>query len=390
MSVALRCALVLLWVVSAPFPSLAQAASEPTAASTADAEGGTAVLLDGEVVLHLHGGSAGGFSLEDRVRIAEEKVRRIAEDPFYAASLLTISREEDGVSILYRGERFAAIPDVWAAEIGVDPERRAREITDAVETAVARYRDRRRPEAWEHAALLLALATGVLIATLLGLSASRRRAAKWVEARRHGLSVGGQRLGFRSAARLTAFQLRALGLVHALAAILVVLIFLQTAFAIVPITRGYAFAVLRYLVEPLEVVGHSLLANVGNLFFIAVVVIVARLLLRGVRALLAEAAFGTIHLPGVPQDRAMPLYKIVRLVVLAITMVMIYPYIPGSSSAAFQGISLFAGALFTLGASSTASNFIGGMVLVFSGAFQIGDRVEIDGVVGSPSARLIS
>jgi small-conductance mechanosensitive channel len=203
-----------------------------------------------------------------------------------------------------------------------------------------------------------------------------------VEARRHGLSVGGQRLGFRSAARLTAFQLRALGLVHALAAILVVLIFLQTAFAIVPITRGYAFAVLRYLVEPLEVVGHSLLANVGNLFFIAVVVIVARLLLRGVRALLAEAAFGTIHLPGVPQDRAMPLYKIVRLVVLAITMVMIYPYIPGSSSAAFQGISLFAGALFTLGASSTASNFIGGMVLVFSGAFQIGDRVEIDGVVG--------
>jgi small-conductance mechanosensitive channel len=61
---------------------------------------------------------------------------------------------------------------------------------------------------------------------------------------------------------------------------------------------------------------------------------------------------------------------------------MVYPYIPGSSSAAFQGVSLFAGALFTLGASSTAGNFIGGIVLIFSGSFRVGDRIKIGNVVG--------
>ena len=160
------------------------------------------------------------------------------------------------------------------------------------------------------------------------------------------------------------------------------IVYLQVAFAIVPLTRGYAFGVLEYLLDPLRVVWKNLLENVGNLFFIVVLVVLARLLLRGLRALLTEAAFGVIALPGVPRDRALALYKIVRLVVVAITVVMVYPYIPGSSSAAFQGISLFAGALFTLGASSTASNFIGGMLLVFSGAFQIGDRVKIGGVTG--------
>jgi small-conductance mechanosensitive channel len=100
------------------------------------------------------------------------------------------------------------------------------------------------------------------------------------------------------------------------------------------------------------------------------------------RWLAREASVGAVNIPRVAPELAIPLYKILRLVVLAIAAMMIYPYIPGSSTAAFKGIGLFLGALFTLGASGTAGNFIGGIVLVFMGLYRLGDRIRLGEVSG--------
>jgi small-conductance mechanosensitive channel len=113
-----------------------------------------------------------------------------------------------------------------------------------------------------------------------------------------------------------------------------------------------------------------------------VLVVVTRYALKGVRWLLNEVAAGRVVLPGIAADLALPLYKILRIVVIALAAVMIYPYIPGSGTEAFKGVSLFAGALFTLGASGTIGNFIGGLVTMFVGTFRIGDVVKIGEVFG--------
>ena len=59
-----------------------------------------------------------------------------------------------------------------------------------------------------------------------------------------------------------------------------------------------------------------------------------------------------------------------------------YPYIPGSSSDAFKGISVLAGVLFSIGSSSMLGNVIAGYVLIYQKAFQVGDRVMIGEHVG--------
>ncbi|MBK6967285.1 MAG: mechanosensitive ion channel family protein [Bacteroidales bacterium] len=63
-------------------------------------------------------------------------------------------------------------------------------------------------------------------------------------------------------------------------------------------------------------------------------------------------------------------------------MVLIFPYLPGSGSPAFQGISVFIGVLFSLGSSSAIANMVAGMVITYMRPFKIGDRVKIGEITG--------
>jgi small-conductance mechanosensitive channel len=67
----------------------------------------------------------------------------------------------------------------------------------------------------------------------------------------------------------------------------------------------------------------------------------------------------------------------VRLLVIALAAVVAYPYVPGSGSQAFRGVSLFIGVIFSLGSSSLIGNVIAGYSMVYRKAFKIGDRVKI-------------
>jgi len=81
-------------------------------------------------------------------------------------------------------------------------------------------------------------------------------------------------------------------------------------------------------------------------------------------------------------DWAIPTYKLVRLGVLAFAAVSAYPYLPGSDSAAFKGISLFLGVMLSLGSSSAISNVVAGYSMTYRKAFKLGDRVKIGDQIG--------
>jgi len=59
-----------------------------------------------------------------------------------------------------------------------------------------------------------------------------------------------------------------------------------------------------------------------------------------------------------------------------------YPYIPGSSSPAFQGISVFLGLLISLSSSAAIGNIVSGTVLTYTGGFRLDDRVKIGDTIG--------
>src|SRR5574341_1178566 len=78
----------------------------------------------------------------------------------------------------------------------------------------------------------------------------------------------------------------------------------------------------------------------------------------------------------------MPTYRIVRVGIVAFALVVAYPYIPGSHSAAFQSISLFLGVILSIGSSSVIGNVVAGYSMTYRRAFHVGDRIQVGDVLG--------
>jgi small-conductance mechanosensitive channel len=60
-----------------------------------------------------------------------------------------------------------------------------------------------------------------------------------------------------------------------------------------------------------------------------------------------------------------------------------YPYLPGSDSAAFKGVSVFGGLLLTLGSAGVVGQAMSGLVLMYSRGFKVGDFVQIGNTMGT-------
>ncbi len=122
--------------------------------------------------------------------------------------------------------------------------------------------------------------------------------------------------------------------------------------------------------------------QIPDLVFLAVLFFIVRWILRLVRLFFAAVGRGEVVLSGFETEWADPTYKLVRFAIVACALVVAYPYVPGSSSDAFKGISVFAGIVFSLGSSSVIANVLAGYSLTYRRTFREGDRVKIGGTVG--------
>jgi small-conductance mechanosensitive channel len=125
-----------------------------------------------------------------------------------------------------------------------------------------------------------------------------------------------------------------------------------------------------------------LVAITPSLFFLAFIIVVTVFALRAIRFFFSEIEKGRISLGGFHADWARPTFNIVRVAVLAFAFIMAFPYIPGSGSTAFKGVSIFLGLLVSLGSGSAVANAISGIILIYMRPFSLGDRVRIGETVG--------
>ena len=123
--------------------------------------------------------------------------------------------------------------------------------------------------------------------------------------------------------------------------------------------------------------GNSVLAYIPNLFIIAVVAVIASQVIRLISVIFGEIGRGNLKLGGFYPEWAEPTARLIRMLVLVLVVIIIFPYLPGSKSPAFQGISIFVGVLLSLGSSSAVANAIAGIILTYMRSFAVGDWVRI-------------
>ncbi len=381
---ALRTALLLAGMMAAAAPALGQEANQSGGIHDLHAEATAPVVIDGVELFRIRGVAA--YPAAQRAADITNRIIAVAADRSLDASTVRSEDSELGPRITI-GDGKTTIVGVTESDARLEGSTEAvlaavyvRQIRSAVET----YRELRTPERLLRSALRAAGATLLLIVVVL--------AGRWAFRRLDAL-IGSQietrveRLRIQSFRLISAGQawtlLRGLLRLLRIAAWLAILtVYLTSTLSLFPWTRGLAFGMLDLVLEPLSTMAQGVLSAIPNLVFLAILVLVTRLLLRLVRAFFLEMEQKSVVFKDFEPDWAMPTYRIVRILVIAFAVVMAFPYIPGSESDAFKGVSLFIGVLFSLGSSSVVGNVIAGYTMTYRRAFGEGDRIQVGDVVG--------
>ena len=149
-----------------------------------------------------------------------------------------------------------------------------------------------------------------------------------------------------------------------------------------PWTRGYSSKYADYVINPLEKIGGAIIGYLPNIFIILVISFITHFVIKFTSFIFSEVESRSITIPGFYPEWAKPTFRIARFLIIVFALVAAFPYLPGSESPAFKGISVFVGVLISLGSSSAISNIVAGIMLTYTRAYRLGDRVKIADTVG--------
>jgi small-conductance mechanosensitive channel len=164
--------------------------------------------------------------------------------------------------------------------------------------------------------------------------------------------------------------------------VVIIIVFIEYILGLFPWTNNFAVSVLEIFLVPLKSIGSGFIGYLPSLVFLIIIILITWYLLKLIRLLFTGIKKGAIVINKFYPEWAMPTFKIIRIFVIAFAVILAYQYIPGSGSAAFKGVSVFLGVLFSLGSSSFIGNIIAGYTVTYRRTFKIGDLIEVNNHIG--------
>ena len=374
---------VLIALLSA-LPALSQGES-PAAATPGEelAPPQSVVTIDGHELFTVKGRIL-SFSPEERAQAIAGRIMKIADSISYPLSSLGVVDGEASSDIVAGDIIIMTVSEADARLEGVTREWLASERLEQIRNAIANYRQVRGSRQLMSGALYSLGATALLAVLLLVIKMSFARLREGVESQRGRWirTIRIQQIELLPEERIVAALQLSLKILRLALIIVLLNVYLTFVLSRFPWTRELAVTLTTYVMAPVKQFAHGFMAALPDIFFIAVTIAIAYLATRCVRFFFHELGKGTITISGFQPDWAESTFKIVRFLIIAFSLVVIFPYLPGSESPAFKGISVFLGVLLSLGSTSAVANVVAGVILTYTGAFKLGDRVKIAETVG--------
>jgi len=148
-------------------------------------------------------------------------------------------------------------------------------------------------------------------------------------------------------------------------------------------TRPWAERLGAFFVDLLREFLLGAVSAVPGLFAVLVIFWITRVVSAAVGRFFDGVERGYISVPWLAPDSARASRRIIVVAIWMFSLTVAYPYIPGSGSEAFKGISVFAGLMLSLGSSGFVNHIMSGLVIAYSGALRKGDYVTVGGVEGT-------
>jgi small-conductance mechanosensitive channel len=150
-----------------------------------------------------------------------------------------------------------------------------------------------------------------------------------------------------------------------------------------PYTRPWGESLNGFLLTTVRNLALGAADAMPGLFTVVVILFVARLLARLIRIWFQAIEQGRVIARWVYPETAQPTRRILTTLVWVFAIIVAYPYMPGSETDAFKGVSVFLGLMLTLGSSGLVNQIVSGFTVTYSRALRLGDYVRIGDVEGT-------
>jgi small-conductance mechanosensitive channel len=322
------------------------------------------------------------MSPEQRAQIVSERLKKLAQDPTFRPDTITVRDWELSSDIMVGDQVILAI---WAFEAKVEGKtdnELAQEYAERMRQAIAAYQQEHSLTNLLVSIIKTILALLVLVALIILVNRGMRRLNRTILAseRIRGVKVGG--VEFFTAYRLKIVWVNALKIARFLIILIFVYAYFHLGLSFFPWTQRYALQLFNSVFGAVRAMGEAIWDQTPALVFLAVLFLITRYVLKTLRYFFDQVGAGKVTVAGLDAEVAPMTYKLLRLLIIAFVAVVAYPYVPGSQSPAFKGISIFLGVLFSLGSTSAVANLIAGVNLTYQRSFLVGDMIKIGEAVG--------
>lgn len=326
----------------------------------------------------------GSYTPQERATAIENRIRSLADN--YKFEIDSLRLEDNGTSwvVIWQDQMIISINDEDAMWADLQTAQLANIYLTSIKNSIAQYREDTSLRKIALGIVFAVIIIFVVALIIIGIG----KMTKWVKKRllllRGNLFQGFRIKGYElvSANRQIKFVWTLLNFVKWILILTSVYLALPVLLNLFPTTEGYAPILLGYFIKPIKDVAQAVVHYLPNLITILVICIIFRYLLKMLRFFAQEIHNGVLNFPGFYKEWALPTYQIVRVLLFAFLLIIIFPYFPGADTPIFKGVSVFIGVLFTFSSAGALGNIIAGLLLTYMRSFSIGDRVKIGDVSG--------
>jgi small-conductance mechanosensitive channel len=344
---------------------------------------GAPVYFDQRELFRLHD-RVGSITPSERAELISRHIDDLAHNPFRDYRGLTIVEGESWTDLVAERRIILTLTDLDAQPLGIARRQLAVRYQEIIDQAVREVRERNRSYSrWQ--SILMALLNSFILLVVLNIIT---RLARFLTNRLEGTFGSGtgtgrfSRLHVVRSGRLQRFLAGPLQLVQLLLICVVLIIYLTLTLGLFPSTRRLASQLEEQIRAAFALLWEMFTGYLPNLFVLLVILLLVWGALKITKVIFEELRRGTVKVAGFDAEWAGFTQKIAAFLIIIIAAVVAFPYLPGAKSPAFQGISIFLGVLLSLSSSSLISNILAGVILTYTGAFRLNDRIRIGEVTG--------
>ena len=343
---------------------------------------GAPIRLENDTIYTIYT-TLGLYSPLERAEYTEKKLRKLVELPIFRKDSLKIDSNNNLLMITYQGEWVQAVSEEDAIIAHLPQIELAKSLQNDILRAVTQYREehsmqKRIMRIGELTLLILAIATFFYLLNLLF-----RKIQQLLL--RHSFFEKGIKIKnyqILNKENMNYILTKVLFLLKLIVFFIVIFVSIPVGLKLFPSTQLWAERLLKLILDPLSQIGTAIVDYLPNLIIIGIIILIGRMVLKLMRYFLYEIERGALKIKGFYKEFAKPTYNILRILFICFIFIVIFPYLPGSGSSAFQGVSIFLGLLISLGSSSTISNGMAGIFITYMRAFRENDWIKVGDYIG--------